>query len=62
MSDLRQDLKAEFEDPEYRYAYAESFLNTKLATQIKILREQRQKNTVRAGGCGRDQTVRIFQI
>jgi transcriptional regulator with XRE-family HTH domain len=43
MSDLRQHLKAEFEDPEYRYAYAESFLNTKLATQIKILREQRQK-------------------
>ncbi len=38
MSDLRQDLKAEFEDPEYRFAYAESFLNTKLAAQIKILR------------------------
>jgi transcriptional regulator with XRE-family HTH domain len=49
MSDLRQDLKAEFEDPEYRYAYAESFLNTKLATQIKILREQRQKTQTELG-------------
>ena len=49
MSDLRQDLKAEFEDPEYRYAYAESFLNTKLATQIKILREQRQKTQSELG-------------
>jgi len=43
VSDLLQALRAEFRDPDYRYAYAESFLNTKLATQIKILREQRQK-------------------
>lgn len=43
MSDLYQDLKAEFKDPDYRYGYAESFLNTKLATQIKTLREQRGK-------------------
>ncbi len=49
MSDLRQDLKAEFEDPEYRFAYAESFLNTKLAAQIKILREQRQKTQSELG-------------
>ena len=41
MSDLRENLKTEFQEPEYRYGYAESFLNTKLATQIKTLREQR---------------------
>jgi transcriptional regulator with XRE-family HTH domain len=41
MSDLREILKTEFQESEYRYGYAESFLNTKLATQIKTLREQR---------------------
>ncbi len=43
MSDLYQGLKTEFEDLDYRYGYAESFLNTKIATQIKTLREQRGK-------------------
>jgi transcriptional regulator with XRE-family HTH domain len=49
MSDLDQNLKSEFQDLEYRYAYAESFLNTKLATQIKTLREQRKKTQVEIG-------------
>lgn len=43
MSDLENDLKAEFQDEEYRYAYAESFLNTKIAAQVKTLREQREE-------------------
>jgi transcriptional regulator with XRE-family HTH domain len=38
---LRENLTAEFQDREYRYAYAESFLNTKLAGQIRTLRQQR---------------------
>jgi transcriptional regulator with XRE-family HTH domain len=41
MNDLLQSLKTEFHDEDYRYAYAQSFLNTKLASQIKTLREQR---------------------
>jgi transcriptional regulator with XRE-family HTH domain len=41
MNDLLQNLKAEFQDEDYRYGYAESFLNTRLAAQIKTLREQR---------------------
>jgi transcriptional regulator with XRE-family HTH domain len=41
MSDLRQNLLNELKDPEFRYAYAQSFLNTKIAAQIKTLREQR---------------------
>jgi transcriptional regulator with XRE-family HTH domain len=49
VSDLRQNLRNEFGDPEYRYAYAESFLNTKLATQIKTLREQREKTQAELG-------------
>jgi transcriptional regulator with XRE-family HTH domain len=42
MNDLFQNLKSEFQNEEYRYAYAGSFLNTKLAAQIKTLREQRR--------------------
>jgi len=38
---LRQNLTVEFQNKDYRYAYAESFLNTKLASQIKTLRQQR---------------------
>lgn len=49
MSDLRKNLIGEFQDPAYRYAYAESFLNTKIATQIKTLREQRHKKQAELG-------------
>jgi transcriptional regulator with XRE-family HTH domain len=49
VSDLGQNLKSEFSDREYRYAYAESFLNTKIATQIKTLREQRHKKQSELG-------------
>jgi transcriptional regulator with XRE-family HTH domain len=49
MSDLRQSLRSEFADLDYRYAYAESFLNTKIATQIKTLREQRRKKQSELG-------------
>jgi transcriptional regulator with XRE-family HTH domain len=41
VSDLRETLRNEFQNEEYRYAYAQSFLNTKLAAQIKTIREQR---------------------
>jgi transcriptional regulator with XRE-family HTH domain len=41
VKDLLQSLKVEFQDEDYRYAYAQSFLNAKLASQIKTLREQR---------------------
>jgi len=41
MSEFLDTLKIEFLDEEYRYAYAEDFLNTSVATQINVLREQR---------------------
>jgi transcriptional regulator with XRE-family HTH domain len=41
MSAYRNTLREEFRDKDYRYAYAEDFLNTLIATQIKVLREQR---------------------
>ena len=42
MSELRERLKEEFKrDKEYREAYTEDFLNTSIAAQIKVIREQR---------------------
>ena len=41
MSEYPNTLKEDLRDEEYRYAYAEDFLNTLIATQIKVLREQR---------------------
>jgi len=37
--------KEKLKDEEYRYAYAESFLNSSIATQIVVLREQRNNMT-----------------
>jgi len=42
MSELRSNLRIEFHDREYRHAYADESLNTFIATQIKVLREQRE--------------------
>lgn len=39
--DFAEVLRQEFSDPEYATAYAESFLDAYIATQIKVLREQR---------------------
>jgi transcriptional regulator with XRE-family HTH domain len=41
MSELRNNLRAEFHEKEYRHAYADESLNVYIATQIKVLREQR---------------------
>jgi transcriptional regulator with XRE-family HTH domain len=41
MSEYRKVLADEFKDKEYREAYADDFLNTKIATQISTIREQR---------------------
>lgn len=41
MSELVEKLRAEFQDGEYRHAYADECLDTMIATQIKVLREQR---------------------
>ena len=45
MEEYRRTLKSEFQDEEYRYAYAEEFLNTSIAAQIRVLREQRNNMT-----------------
>jgi transcriptional regulator with XRE-family HTH domain len=41
MSDFRTTLLEEFQDEEYAHAYCDDFLNTYIATQLKVLREQR---------------------
>jgi transcriptional regulator with XRE-family HTH domain len=38
----REELIKAFRDQEYRESYAEDFLNTSLATQMRVLREQRE--------------------
>ncbi|HZQ19605.1 MAG TPA: XRE family transcriptional regulator [Terriglobales bacterium] len=40
MSDLRSNLRNDFHDKEFRHVYADESLNTYIATQIKVLREQ----------------------
>lgn len=42
MNELRGNLREEFHDKAYRHAYADESLNTYIATQIKVLREQRE--------------------
>ena len=48
MSEYRTSLREELKDEEYRYAYAEDFLNTAIAMQIRVLREQRNNMTQEA--------------
>jgi transcriptional regulator with XRE-family HTH domain len=42
MSAISDALRVEFRDPEDSEGYAESFLNSYVATQIKVIREQRR--------------------
>ena len=44
MKELAEKLREEFLDKEYRHAYTGEFLNSYIATQIKVLREQRGWN------------------
>jgi transcriptional regulator with XRE-family HTH domain len=41
VQDIENSLRRELRDPEYSEGYAESFLNAYVATQIKVIREQR---------------------
>jgi transcriptional regulator with XRE-family HTH domain len=41
MKESFEDLEVHLDDPEFRHAYAASFMNACVAAQIKIIREQR---------------------
>lgn len=41
MNDLSRSRKQAFKDKDYRHGYVDEFLNASIATQIKVLREQR---------------------
>jgi transcriptional regulator with XRE-family HTH domain len=41
MSELVDKLRPEFQNEDYRHSYAEECVNTMIATQIKVLREER---------------------
>jgi transcriptional regulator with XRE-family HTH domain len=58
MSDISDALRCELRDPEYSEGYAESFLNSYIATQIKVIREQREmKQSDLAKAMNTSQTV-----
>jgi transcriptional regulator with XRE-family HTH domain len=42
MNELTKNWIREFQDKETRHIYAENFLNTQIATQLKVLREDRE--------------------
>jgi transcriptional regulator with XRE-family HTH domain len=42
MSELTERLRIEFRDEETRHIYADDFLNTYIASQLKVLREDRE--------------------
>ena len=42
MRESLESLREQFADKDYRYGYAEAFLNSYIAAQIKIIREQRE--------------------
>ena len=39
-SDIRKELLTDFLDKDYAHGYIDEFLNTEIATQIRVLREQ----------------------
>ena len=41
MGAIADELRTELKDPEFSEGYAESFLNAHIATQLKVLRQQR---------------------
>jgi transcriptional regulator with XRE-family HTH domain len=49
MLDIENSLRIELNDPEYSEGYAESFMNSFVATQIKVLREQRVMTQAQLG-------------
>lgn len=63
--DIREELKGAFTDPEYRHAYASSFLNTSIAAQIKALREARgltQEELGRRAGMAQESICRLENV
>lgn len=42
MNELNDELRQDFHDADYAHAYVDDFLSAEIATQIKVLREQRE--------------------
>ncbi len=51
MNNIENSLRSQLRDPEYSEGYAESFLNSYIATQIKVIREQREMTQAELGEC-----------
>lgn len=65
MSEIQTLLKGELQDPETRTAYAEEFLNSHIALQIKTLRQQRnwsQEELARRAGMKQSRISAMEQV
>lgn len=62
MSELRDTLKEEFKDKETRDVYCSEFLNSSIATQIKVLREQRNLTQAELAGLSGMKQSRVATI
>lgn len=62
MSELSKTLEQEFKDKEYAHAYMDEFLNASIATQIKVLREQRKLTQEELGKLADMHQVRISTL
>jgi transcriptional regulator with XRE-family HTH domain len=61
MSDLRQ-LKEDLKDEDYRYAYDEDFSNSRMAMQIKVIRENQHFTQVELAELSGMQQARISTL
>lgn len=66
MTQFSNRIKTSFSDKEYRHAYANEFLNTFIATQIKVLRKQcgksKQRDLAREAGMKQSAISRLEDI
>jgi transcriptional regulator with XRE-family HTH domain len=61
-SPLTETLRKEFQDEDYRYAYDEEFSNSRMATQIKVIREQQELKQVELAGLADMKQSRISAL
>src|ERR1035441_9022428 len=62
MMDVVERLKRDFNDPDYRHVYDEGFLNSSIATQIKVLREERGWTQAHLAGKAKMNQSRVSEL
>jgi transcriptional regulator with XRE-family HTH domain len=62
MMDVVERLTRDFNDPDYRHVYDEGFLNSSIATQIKVLREERGWTQAHLAGKAKMNQSRVSEL